>query len=93
MAIQLSPELEARVQKIMDTGNYESVDEVLNTALDNLYEELPIDLSNPDVIAKLKAMVAVADEDLAAGRYEEFDAEKLKKEMRDFLRDEGVPAE
>ncbi len=91
MAIQLSPELEARVQKIMDTGNYESVDEVLNTALDNLYEELPIDLSNPDVIAKLKAMVAVADEDLAAGRFEEFDAEKLRQEIEEYLDERGCP--
>jgi len=91
MAIQLSPELEARVQKIMDTGNYDSVDEVLHTALDNLYEELPVDLSHPDVIAKLKTMVAVADEDLAAGRVSELNIDEFMCEIEKHLDDRGFP--
>ncbi len=93
MAIQLSPELEAKVQKFLDSGRFDSVDAVLHTALDSLTDELPIDLENPDVVEKLRGMIAVADAQIASGDYEVLDVETLKVEMRSFLREEGFPAE
>jgi antitoxin ParD1/3/4 len=68
MAYELSPDINARVQAQLATGEFSTPDEVLREALDTLERR-------QRSLEKLQAMVREAEEDIAAGRVGPFDKE------------------
>jgi antitoxin ParD1/3/4 len=68
MAYELSPDINARVQAQLATGEFSTPDEVLREALDTLERR-------QRSLEKLQAMVREAEEDFAAGRVGPFDKE------------------
>lgn len=68
MAYELSPDINARVQAQLATGEFSTPDEVLREALDTLERR-------QRSLEKLQAMVREAEEDIATGRVGPFDKE------------------
>ncbi len=59
MSIQLSPDAEARIKEFVDRGGYDDPEAVLDEALRVLEER--------DKLARLRALIAVGDEQIARG--------------------------
>jgi putative addiction module CopG family antidote len=68
MAYQIPPDIDARVQAHLATGEYPSADAVLREALDALERR-------QQSLKRLQDMVREAEEDVAAGRVGYFDAD------------------
>jgi putative addiction module CopG family antidote len=68
MAYQISPDIEARVQAHLASGEFLNADAVLREALDALERR-------QQSLRRLQEMVKEAEEDVAAGRVGVFDAE------------------
>jgi putative addiction module CopG family antidote len=68
MAYQIPPDIDARVQAHLATGEYPSAEAVLREALDALERR-------EESLKRLQEMVREAEEDVAAGRVGYFDAE------------------
>jgi putative addiction module CopG family antidote len=68
MAYQIPPDIDARVQLQVASGEFESADAVLREAL-NVLER------RQQSLQRLQAMVREADADIDAGRVGTFDAE------------------
>lgn len=92
MVIQLSPEAEARVREFVDRGGYDDPDAVLDEALRVLEER--------DKLARLRELIAVAEEQAARGQIVEWTPDfldRLKREAAENvrlgkpLRDEVIP--
>ena len=83
MAYQFPPDIEQRIKAQLETGQFQSEDDVLREAIDTL-EKRQFGLK------ELQAMVAVADADVAAGRVGPFDAEETKRAVRERLAQNGI---
>jgi putative addiction module CopG family antidote len=92
MSIQLSPEAEARVKEFVDRGSYDDPAAVLDEALRVLEER--------DKLERLRALIAVAEEQAARGQVVEWTPDfldRLKREAAENvrlgkpLRDEVIP--
>jgi Arc/MetJ-type ribon-helix-helix transcriptional regulator len=68
MAYQLPPDIDARVQLQLASGDFASPDDVLREALATLERR-------QRSLIQLQAMIREADEDIAAGRVGTFDKE------------------
>jgi putative addiction module CopG family antidote len=78
MAYQLPPDLDARIQAQLATGDYPSADEVVRDALDGLERR-------QQSLAHLQAMVREAEEDVAAGRVGQFDIDVTMRRVENRL--------
>jgi putative addiction module CopG family antidote len=78
MAYQLPPDLDARIQAQLATGDYPSADEVVRDALDGLERR-------QQSLAHLQAMVREAEEDVAAGRVGQFDIDVTMRRIENRL--------
>ena len=74
MAYHIPPDLDARIQAHLASGEYINADAVLRDALDSL-ERRQQSLEN------LKAMVREADEDIAAGRVGYFNVDATMQKV------------
>lgn len=92
MSIQLSPEAEARVRHLIERGDYDDPDAVLDEALRVLMER--------DQLARLKELIAVGDEQAARGQIVPWtpdSLDRLKREAAENVRlgkpfkDEVIP--
>jgi putative addiction module CopG family antidote len=68
MAYQIPPDVDARVQAHLATGEFADVDAVIREALNALKRR-------QESFERLREMVLEAEEDVVAGRVGEFDAE------------------
>ena len=81
MAIQLSPEAEAQVREFVERGSYPDPDAVLDEALRVLRER--------DQLARLRELIAVAEEQAARGQVKELTPDlldRLKREAAENVR-------
>ena len=83
MSLELPPDLEDRIKAQVESGQFETEEDVLRGALDAL-EKRRDGLSEP------RQMVCDAEADVAAGRVGEFDAEETKRAVRERLRQHGI---
>ena len=92
MSIQLSPEAEAQVREFVGRGGYTDAEAVLDEALRVLKER--------DQLARLRELIAVAEEQAAQGRVVEWTPDfldRLKREAAENVRlgkplkDEVIP--
>jgi antitoxin ParD1/3/4 len=83
MDYQFPPDIEQRIKAQLDTGQFQSEDDVLREAIDTL-EKRQFGLK------ELQAMVAEADAEIAAGRVGPFDAEETKRAVRERLAQNGI---
>ena len=83
MAYQFPPDIEQRIKAQLETGQFQSEDDVLREAIATL-EKRQFGLN------ELQAMVAEADADIAAGRVGPFDAEETKRAVRERLAQNGI---
>ncbi len=92
MSIQLSPEAEARVRDLIERGDYDDPEAVLDETLRVLMER--------DQLARLKELIAVGDEQAARGQVVPWTPDfldRLKREAAENVRmgkpykDEVIP--
>ena len=92
MSIQLSPETEARIRELVDRGDYDDPEAVVDEALRVLVER--------DQYARLKAAIAVGIEQLERGQVGPWTPDvldRLKRESEEHVRlgkpfkDEVIP--
>ena len=76
----MNPALPADIQQLIEaqlaTGSFASEEEVLREALQTLARR-------QRGLTQLRSMVAVAEEDAAAGRVDTFDRDEIKRDVRD----------
>ncbi len=82
MAIQLSPETEARVREFVDRGGYDDPDAVLDEALRVLEER--------DKLARLRELIAVAEEQAARGQVITWTPDFLDRLKREAAEDDRL---
>lgn len=78
MQYHFPSDIQQRVRAQMESGSFETEDDVLREAIDTLEKR-------QRGLRKLQDMVREADEDIAAGRVGEFDADKTKAAVRKGL--------
>ena len=83
MSYELPPDLEERIKAQIETGQFETEEDVLREALDTLEKR-------QRGLQKLRQMVQEADDDIAAGRVGPFDAEETKRAVRQRLSQHGI---
>ena len=83
MSLQLPPDLEERIKAQIETGQFETEEDVLREALDTLEKR-------QRGLQELRQMVREADDDIAAGRVGPFDAEETKRAVRQRLSQHGI---
>jgi Arc/MetJ-type ribon-helix-helix transcriptional regulator len=83
MQYQFPSDIQQRVQAQIETGPFETEDDVLREAIDTLERR-------QHGLRKLQEMVREADEDIAAGRVGPFDADKTKAAVRERLQSQGI---
>ena len=83
MSHQLPPDLEQRIKAQIETGEFETEEDVLREALVTLEKR-------QRGLKELRQMVREADDDIAAGRVGPFDAEETKRAVRERLRQYGI---
>ena len=83
MSLELPPDLEDRIKAQVESGQFETEEDVLREALDSLEKR-------QDGLRELRQMVREADADVAAGRVGEFDAEETRRAVRERLRQHGI---
>ena len=83
MQYRFPSDIQQRVQAQIESGPFETEDDVLREAIDTLEKR-------QRGLRKLQAMVQEADEDIAAGRIGPFDAEKTKDAVRKRLKAQGI---
>jgi putative addiction module CopG family antidote len=92
VSIQLSPEAEALIRELIERGDYEDPEEVVDEALGALMER--------NQLARLKAAIAVGDEQAARGQIVPWtpdSLDRLKREAAENVRlgrpfkDEVIP--
>jgi Arc/MetJ-type ribon-helix-helix transcriptional regulator len=79
----LPPDLVAQIHAQVASGNFQSEEHVLREALAALARR-------QQGLARLQALIADAEADVAAGRVEPFDRDELKREVRAQLAARGV---
>ncbi len=83
MSHQLPPDLKQRIKAQIETGEFETEEDVLREALDTLEKR-------QHGLKELRQMVREADDDIAAGRVGPFDAEQTKRAVRERLSQHGI---
>ena len=83
MPYDFPPDIEQRVRAQMESGRFETEDELLREAIDTLEKR-------QRGLAVLQALVREADEDIAAGRVGLFDATETKRAVRKRLEEHGI---
>jgi putative addiction module CopG family antidote len=83
MSLELPPDLEDRIRSQIESGQFETEEDVLREALDSLEKR-------QRGLSELRAMIQVADADVAAGRVGPFNAEETKQAVRQRLRQHGI---
>lgn len=83
MPYHFPSDLERRVRAQMESGQFETEDDVLREAIDTL-EKRQLGLR------RLQNMVREADEDIAAGRVGPFNADETKSAVRKRLQAKGI---
>ena len=76
-------DIQRRVQAQMETGQYNTEDDVLRDAIATLE-------TRQRGLSDLQDMVREADEDIAAGRVGTFNADATKAAVRESLRSQGI---
>ncbi len=74
MTVSLTPEMERIVSQQVDAGKYASAGEVVDKAL-RLFAEQESSLAGT---AEIQSQIAVGLEQLASGKYRDYDADGLK---------------
>lgn len=82
MSITLTPEAEAQVRELVDRGGYTDADAVLDEALRVLRER--------DQLARLRELIAVAEEQAARGQVREWTPDSLDRLKREAEEDERL---
>ncbi len=83
MSHELPPDLEERIKAQIETGQFETEEDVLREALGTLEKR-------QRGLQELRQMVREADDDIAAGRVGPFDAEETKRAVRQRLNQQGI---
>jgi Arc/MetJ-type ribon-helix-helix transcriptional regulator len=83
MNYPLSADLQQRIDAQLAAGGFASEEDVLREAIEALERR-------QRGLAQLRAMVAVAEEDVAASRIGTFDRDEIKREVRNRLSDQGI---
>lgn len=83
MDISLPADLQQRIDAQLATGVFSNAEEVMREALETLERR-------QRGLAELRAMVAVAEEDVAAGRVGVFDRDEIKRDVRSRLAERGI---
>ena len=83
MALQLSAELELRIQAQVASGQFSTEEDVVREALDTLERQ-------QFSLRALQQRVQEAEADVQAGRIGPFDAEQTKRAVRERLRSKSV---
>jgi antitoxin ParD1/3/4 len=83
MDLSIPADVQQRIDAQIATGVFSNADEVMREALDTLERR-------QRGLAKLKEMVAAAEEDVAAGRVGVFDREKLLRDLQCRLAERGI---
>mgnify|MGYP000870718219 CR=1 FL=1 len=79
MPYQFPSDIEQRVRAQIETGRFETEDDVLREAIDTLEKR-------QRGLSQLQQMISEADEDIAAGRVAVFNADETKAAVRERLR-------
>ena len=82
MSIQLSPEAEATIREFVERGGYTDAEAVLDEALRVLKER--------DQLARLRELIAVAEEQAAQGRVVEWTPDFLDRLKREAAEDDRL---
>jgi Arc/MetJ-type ribon-helix-helix transcriptional regulator len=77
------PDIQQRVRAQLQTGQFETEDDVLREAIDSLEKR-------QRGLQQLREMVREADEDIAAGRVGPFNADDTKRAVRQRLEEHGI---
>jgi len=83
MNYPLPDDIQHRIEAQLASGSYSCEEDVLREAIDALERR-------QRGLMQLREMVAVAEEDVAAGRVGSFDRERIKQEVRNRLADQGI---
>lgn len=83
MSYSIPSDVQHRIDVQLAGGGFSSPDQVLREAIDALERR-------QRGHAALRSMVAVADEDVAAGRIAPLDREAIQREVRDRLAAQGI---
>ena len=83
MNITLSKELAERLQRLVDSGNYQSVETVIEKALCLLEED---EAEYEKELARVRAMLKEAEENVKRGEYLEYTDENLHEFFEDVKR-------
>ncbi|NUQ63719.1 MAG: type II toxin-antitoxin system ParD family antitoxin [Pirellulales bacterium] len=83
MSYQFPPDIQQRVRAQMESGQFETEDDVLREAIDTLERR-------QRGLQELRDMVREADDDIAAGRVGAFDPDRTKSAVRKRLEAHGI---
>jgi Arc/MetJ-type ribon-helix-helix transcriptional regulator len=83
VSYQFPPDIERRVRVQIETGQFDTEDNVLREAIDTLEKR-------QRGTQQLRDMVREADEDIAAGHVGPFDADETKNAVRIRLQARGI---
>jgi Arc/MetJ-type ribon-helix-helix transcriptional regulator len=83
MKLPLPADLLQRIEAQLATGAFANEEEVLREAIEALERR-------QRGLEQLREMVAVADEDVAAGRIGTFDRDDVKRRVRERLAEQGI---
>jgi len=83
MLYDFPSDIQKRVRAQIESGHFETEDDVLREAIDTLEKR-------QHGLQKLQDMVREADEDIAAGRVGPFNADETKNAVRQRLQAEGI---
>lgn len=83
MNLRFPEDTQQRIDAQIASGVYSSLEEVLREALDALERR-------QRGLEQLRGMVAIAAEDVAAGRVGGFDREEIKRDVRARLAERGI---
>ena len=83
MSFSIPVDVQHRIEAQLASGSFSGPDQVLREAIEALERR-------QHGLAALRAMVAVADEDVAAGRVAPIDRESVQLEVRERLASKGI---
>ncbi len=83
MDYPIPADLQQRIDAQIAGGGFASAEDVLREAIGTLERR-------QSGLAQLQSMVAVAEDDVAAGRVGPFDRDQIKREVRNRLTERGI---
>lgn len=83
MSFSIPVDVQHRIEAQLASGGFSGPDQVLREAIEALERR-------QQGLAALRAMVAVADEDVAAGRVAPLERESVQREVRERLAAKGI---